>query len=372
MDPVEVKGKAKPLRVWLAVEPRGRYGIDAAVRAPTPFLGREPEMGVLKETFRRVVEDGSHQLVTITAEPGVGKSRLVNEFWQWVDDRPEFVWWRQGRCLPYGEGITFWALGEIVKGHAGIRESDTAAMTAEKLDTALEALELDASDREWLAAQLGPLVGAEGDAQAADRAEAYMAWRRFLEEVAASRPLIMVIEDLHWADAALMEFLEELLVWSADSSIMVICTTRPELYEAHPAWGGGRRNSATLSLSPLTDGDISRLLAALLDQTVLPADTQRTLLDRAGGNPLYAEEFVRMLNDRGKLGTRGRLDPTADTAIPVPETVQALIGSRLDVLCPRGRPGRSRMLRWWGRCSGREPSKRWGEATTCRPHFVHW
>lgn len=332
MDPIEVKGKAKPLAVWRAVEPRGRYGTDTALGAVTPFLGREPEMGVLKETFRRVVQDGSHQLVTIAAEPGVGKSRLVNEFWRWVDDRPELVWWRQGRCLSYGEGITFWALGEVIKSHAGIRDSDTAEVTAEKLEAALESLDLDASDREWLAAQLGPLVGTEGDARAMDRAEAFTAWRRFLEEMAAVRPLVMVIEDLHWADAALVEFLEELLVWSGDSSILVICTTRPELYQAHPAWGGGRRNSATLSLSPLTDDHISRLLAALLDRAVLPAATQRALLDRAGGNPLYAEEFVRMLNDRGMLGRRGHLDPGRHREIPVPETVQALIGSRLDVL----------------------------------------
>ncbi len=332
MDAVEVKGKSKPLRVWRAIEPRGRFGVDAAVRAPTPFLGRDKEMGVLTETFHRVLDDRSIQLVTIAAPPGVGKSRLVNEFWQWVDDRPEILWWRQGRCLPYGEGITFWALGEVVKGQAGIRESDDQDEARGKLATALEALVAEPDDRDWLLGQLGPLVGAAGGSEGSDRAEAFTAWRRFLEDLAASQPLIMVIEDLHWADAALVEFLEDLLVWSADAPIMVICTTRPELYESHPSWGGGQRNSTTLSLSPLTDDHIAKLLSALLDQAVLPADTQQALLDRAGGNPLYAEEFVRMLKDRGMLHGHGRLDDADGESIPVPETVQALIGSRLDVL----------------------------------------
>jgi class 3 adenylate cyclase/tetratricopeptide (TPR) repeat protein len=332
MEPVEVKGKSKPLRVWRAVEPRGRYGIDAAVRAPTPFLGRESEMSQLTETFRRVIDDGTLQLVTIAAAPGVGKSRLVNEFFGWIDDQPEIVWWRQGRCLPYGEGITFWALGEIVKGQAGIRESDSPEVAAQKLATALEALTPDPSDREWLAAQLGPLVGAESDAQGSERTEAFAAWRRFLEDLAAAEPLIIIIEDLHWADGALVEFLEDLLVWSSDAPMMVICTARPEVYEAHPAWGGGQRNSSTISLAPLTDEHIARLIAALLDQAVLPAETQRALLDRADGNPLYAEEFVRMLNDRGMLHGHGELDKASLDSIPVPETVQGLIGSRLDVL----------------------------------------
>ncbi len=332
MDSVEVKGKAKPLVVWRAIEPRGRYGVDAAVRAPTPFLGRDSEMSLLTEIYRRVIDDGTLQLVTIAAAPGVGKSRLVNEFWQWADDQPEIVWWRQGRNLPYGEGITFWALGEIVKGQAGIRESDSPEVAKEKLATALEALTTDVSDREWLSAQLGPLVGAGGDVQSGDRSEAFTAWRRFLEDMAAVQPLIMVIEDLHWADAALVEFLEDLLVWSADAPIMVICTTRPELYEAHPAWGGGQRNSTTMSLSPLSDEHIAKLLSTLLEQTVLPVETQRTLLERAGGVPLYAEEFVRMLNDRGMLHGHAQLDEASQESIPVPETVQALISSRLDLL----------------------------------------
>ncbi len=330
MESVEVKGKSKPLSVWRAVEPRGRYGIDAAFESVTPFLGRESEMTVLKETFRRVLEDGALHLVTVAAPPGVGKSRLVNEFWHWADDQPEIVWWRQGRCLPYGEGITFWALGEIVKGQAGIRESDDTKTASEKLATALEAICDDSTVRDWMATQLSPLVGTGLDAEGGDRSEAFAAWRRFLEDLSSIQPLVMVVEDLHWVDDAFMEFLEDLLVWSVDAPIMVICTARPELYESHPAWGGGHRNSSTITLSPLADGQIARLISALLEQAVLPVETQTALLERAEGNPLYAEEFVRMLTDRGMLHGQGQLD-SADS-IPVPETVQGLIGSRLDVL----------------------------------------
>ncbi len=332
LDAVEVKGKADPLPIWRAIEPRGRYGIDAAVRTNTPFLGRETEMKLMAETFRRVVDDGVLQLVTIAAAPGVGKSRLVNEFWQWADDQPDIVWWRQGRCLPYGEGISFWALGEIVKGQAGIRESDDASTAAKKLQIALEAICDDSDDRAWLATQLSPLVGAESDAETGDRAEAFAAWRRFLEDLAANQPLVMVIEDLHWVDGSFIEFLEDLMVWSSDSPIMIVATARPELYESHPGWGGGQRNSTTITLSPLTDDEMAQLIAAHLDRAVLPVETQQSLLERAEGNPLYAEEFIRMLTDRGMIDEHGVLDAEATATLPLPETVHGLIGSRLDLL----------------------------------------
>lgn len=332
LDAVEVKGKADPLPIWRAIEPRGRYGIDAAVRSDTPFLGRESEMNLLADTFRRVVDDGVLQLVTIAAAPGVGKSRLVNEFWQWADDQPDIVWWRQGRCLPYGEGISFWALGEVVKGQAGIRESDNASTAAEKLEISLEAICDDPVDRTWMLTQLSPLVGAKSEAETGDRAEAFAAWRRFLEDLAANQPLVMVIEDLHWVDDPFIEFLDDLMVWSSDFPIMVVCTARPELYESHPAWGGGQRNSTTITLSPLSDEEMAQLIAAHLDRAVLPAETQQSLLERAEGNPLYAEEFIRMLTDRGMIDEHGGLDTEATATIPVPETVQGLIGSRLDLL----------------------------------------
>ncbi|HYV01564.1 MAG TPA: hypothetical protein VEM93_04405, partial [Actinomycetota bacterium] len=179
-------------------------------------------------------------------------------------------------------------------------------------------------------------VSGEAAAPAApsDREEAYAAWRRFLESAAARHPLVLVFEDLHWADPALIAFVDHLVDWSTGVPITVICTARPELYERHPGWGGGKRNSATISLSPLTDEETARLLVALLEQAVLPAELQTTLLERAGGNPLYAEEFVRMLLDQGALEVRGRTLKLvqAPEDIQLPDSIQALISARVDTL----------------------------------------
>ncbi len=265
----------------------------------------------------------------------MGKTRLVAELGGYVDERPELVTWRQGRCLPYGEGITFWALGEIVKAEAGILESDSQAQAASKLERTVAGVVEEASEHGWFAARLAPLVGAETSAgeTAIEREESFTAWRRFLEDLAARRPLVLVIEDVHWADASLLEFVEHLVGWGTEVPLMVVCTARPELYDRRSGWGGGRRNSATISLSPLSDEDTARLVADLLSQAVLPAETQSALLERCGGNPLYAEEFVRMLDDRGILVRRGpTVELAADGDIAVPETVQALIAARLDTL----------------------------------------
>src|SRR6185312_5232990 len=188
----------------------------------------------------------------------------------------------------------------------------------------------DTSERDWLNASLAPLVGASA-APAGERDESFTAWRRFIEGIASERPLVLVFEDLHWADDALVAFVEHLVDWSTDVPLLVLCSARPELYERHAGWGGGKRNSNTISLSPLGADETARLLAALLQKAVLPAETQRTLLERAGGNPLYAEEFVRMLSDRGVLTEQGEL---SDDDIPVPDNVQALIAARLDTLPP--------------------------------------
>jgi class 3 adenylate cyclase/tetratricopeptide (TPR) repeat protein len=333
LEPVIVKGKAEPIPVWRAKGLRARLGVDL-VQAATPFIGREHDLALLKETYARTLRESSIQLVTVTGEPGVGKSRLVAEFRSFVDYQPEIVFWRQGRCLPYGEGITFWALGEVVKGQAGILDSDSPKEASEKLSLSIQGVVEESSEHEWLEARLAPLAGLSPEATgAAERSESFAAWRRFLEAVAATRPLIVIFEDLHWADGALLEFVEHLVDWSTGVPLLIVCPARPELYEREPSWGGGKRNSTTISLSPLTGEETVRLLAALFGQAVLPAETQAALLEHAGGNPLYAEEFVRMLSDRGILTPQGRL--VRDGDIPVPETVQALIAARLDTLTPQ-------------------------------------
>ncbi len=334
LEPVKVKGKAGPIPVWRAVAARSRFGVDVEQRTQVPLIGRDHERALLEQIYGRAVRESSVQLVTVSGEPGVGKTRLVWEFQRFVDDQPELVFWRQGRCLPYGEGITFWALGEILKAHAGILESDPPQEATSKLSLSVENVVEEVSERDWMRSRLAPLVGAAAAASGnVDRQESFAAWRGYLEAVAASRPIVLVFEDLHWADGAMLEFVEHLVDWATDVSMLVLCTARPELYERAPGWGGGKRNSTTISLAPLSSDETARLIAALLDQAVLPAETQAAILDRAGGNPLYAEEFVRMLIDRGTLVRPGATwELAAGREIQVPETVQSLIAARLDTL----------------------------------------
>jgi class 3 adenylate cyclase/tetratricopeptide (TPR) repeat protein len=329
LEPVSVKGKAEPVPLWHARSARRRFGVDVESQAKTPLIARDDELALLRSTHSRTLRDRSPQLVTITGEPGVGKTRLTAEFRSLLDDAPELVFWRQGRSLPYGEGITYWALGEMIKGQAGILESDSPEQAAAKLTIAVGEITDDSSERDWFEGSLAPLVGAGEATAASDREETFTAWRLFLEGIASRRPLVLVFEDLHWADDALLSFIEHLVDWSTDVPLLVVCTARPELFERRADWGGGKRNSTTISLSPLGSEDTARLVAALLEQAVLPAETQERLLEHAGGNPLYAEEFVRMLGDQGGLNRTFH-----DRDIRVPDTVQALIAARLDTLAP--------------------------------------
>ncbi|MGH2539883.1 MAG: ATP-binding protein, partial [Actinomycetota bacterium] len=336
LEPVQVKGKERAIPIWRVVGARSRFGVDIEPGTATPLIGRERELALLQQLYRRAAGERAVQLVTLSGEPGVGKSRMVREFRGFIDDEPELIVWRQGRCLPYGEGITYWALGEVVKAHAGILENDDPEKAAGKLATAVELVVEDEGDRDWIRARLEPLVGLGGDQAAADREESFAAWRGFLEAIASKGPFVFVMEDLHWADPALLAFLEHLSDWATDVPLLILCTARPELYERHIAWGGGTRNHTSIALSPLSPDETARLIGALLDQAVLPSDTQSALMARAGGNPLYAEEFVRMLVDRGVLVRRGAAwELTAgENEIPVPESVQALIAARLDTLPP--------------------------------------
>jgi len=333
---VAVKGKAEPLRLWWAKSPRSRYGVEVERRGDSVFVGRQYELTMMENLYWRTTREQSLQLVTVTGEPGVGKTRLLSEFSDFVDALSEIVQWRQGRCLPYGEGITFWALGEIVKAQAGILESDTPLVAGDKLDATLQTLLEDSTEREWVRARLAPLVGAAIEVDSTvERTEAFTAWRRFLEALAAHRTTILIFEDLHWADAAMLDFIEHLIDWASGVPLLVICTARPELYEGHPGWGGGKRNSSALNLSPLTKEETSALIAGLLKDTELPEKLQTLVIERSGGNPLYAEEFCRMLFDRGVVsGDGGKVQVTDDLEVSVPDTVQALIAARLDTVPP--------------------------------------
>ncbi len=314
---VSLKGKSEPVQIWRAEAARSRFGVAVGETEPTEFIGRERELGLLIDTLDRTIERSASQLVTITGEPGVGKSRMLRELMAAVDRRPDLLLWRQGRCLPYGDQTTFSALGELVKAQAGILESEPVAKAAEKLRIAVEALIPTEADRLWVASTLEPLVGI-GGGSAGGSDELFPGWRRFFGAMAQQHPLVIVIEDLHWAEDAMLEFLDELVGWAFDLPILVVCTARPELYADHPDWGGGRRNGVTIGLSPLADADVARLLTGLLPQRLIEAELQRTLLERCSGNPLYAIEYARLVGEGGDLAP--------------PDSVQALIASRLDLL----------------------------------------
>ena len=316
MTPLEVKGKAAPVPVWEVADARARIGADMG-EPPTPLVGRERERALLFSTFERARNESSTQLVTIAGVPGIGKSRLVGELFNELERQAELTNWRRGRSLPYGEGGALWAFGDMVKAQAGILESDPVPDAERKLHEAVAAVVADDAVV-WVEQRLRPLVGLSGETGARD--ESFGAWRRFVEALAEQRPTVLVFEDVHWANDELLDFIDDLVGWVTDVPLLVVTTTRPELFDRRPDWGGGKRNALTISLAPLAGPDTARLLAALLNQTLLPAEQQQELLARAGGNPLYAEQFARMFLERGEV--RGVL----------PETVQGIITARLDSL----------------------------------------
>ncbi|HJP67184.1 MAG TPA: AAA family ATPase, partial [Actinomycetota bacterium] len=326
---VTVKGKAEPLAIWRAVESRGRIGQDLTRAHTTPFVGRTRERAALAEAFERSVDKRSAELVLVLGEPGVGKTRLVADLGDRLDHTTDLVTWRRGRCLPYGEGITFWALGEIVKAHAGVLDSDEPEEAAAKLDAVIPQ---DEPDRQWLKQRLAPLVGV--DTSSADREESFTAWRRFLESIARTNPAVFVFDDVQWADDALLSFLEHLAGTSRGAPMLILCTARPELDDRRAGWPAVP-NATTVALGPLSSEETASLVSEMLQHAVLPPDLQSAVLGRAGGNPLYAEEFVRMLQERGLLvSIGGTVALTEGADLPAPESIQALIAARLDGVGP--------------------------------------
>jgi class 3 adenylate cyclase len=311
--PVEAKGKARPVPVWEAERARARVAVERLHGAT--LVGRARELEQLSNAFARAREEHRPQLVTLVGVPGIGKSRLVFELFKQLEQGQELVFWRHGRCLPYGDGVTFWALAEIVKAQAGILETDSADDAEAKLAAV--------APEEWMLPHLRALVGLGSASDTGDREEAFAAWRQLFESMAEQRPLVLVVEDLHWADDNLLDFVDYLADWASGVPLLVVATARPELLERRPAWGGGKANASTVSLVPLSEDETAKLIGQLLERPVLPVEDQGALLARAGGNPLYAEQFARLLRERGDL-----------EELPLPENVQGIIASRLDLLDP--------------------------------------
>ena len=318
-EPVEAKGKSEPVLVWQAQAPRARRGVDLAQESNETFVGREREFRVLRETLNRVGRQGTPELVTLVGEAGIGKSRLAFELFRWVELSPALIGWRQAHSSPYGDVFSYWALGEIVKAQAGILETDSAAVATAKLGRAVADVVSEPAEIARIESHLRSLVGLDAPAvsHGDQRQAAFVAWRRFLEAVARRRTLVLVFEDVQWADAGILDFIEHLLDWTFGVRIFVLCTARPEFAEKRPEWWS-RRSVTTVDLSPLSNDEIGELVGRLAPIDV-PSETKQAIVGAASGNPLFAVEFVRMLGDRMEQ------PPTA-------ESVQAVIAARLDAL----------------------------------------
>jgi predicted ATPase/class 3 adenylate cyclase len=323
--PVTAKGKREPVPAWEALQARARFGVDVPHQARTALVGRQRELGVLREALVRVRAERTPQLVTLVGVPGIGKSRLLYELSQITDAEADLISWRQGRSLPYGEGVSFWALAEMVKAQAGILEDDPPDQAGAKLAQMTADVMRGAADADWVHRHLGSLVGlgSGGVPAGGDRNEMFAAWRHFFEALAERRPLVLVFEDLHWADDGLLDFVDHLTDWAGEVPLLVVGAARPELLARRPGWGGGKPNALTLSLAPLSDDDTARLIGSLLGRPVLEAGQQAGLLAQAGGNPLYAEQYVQILADHW-----------AGQELPLPESIQGIIAARLDLLAP--------------------------------------
>ena len=328
----ELKGKAQPVPLWRALRvTAGRGGSLTSDLLEPPFVGRERELRLLKELYHASADERKAHLASVVGIAGIGKSRLAFELQKYFDGVAETVQWHRGRCLAYGEGVSYWALAEMVRMRAEIVEGEDPDSARAKLRSALERYVDDGEEREWIEPRLAQLLALE-EAGSGEASDLFAGWRLFLERLAERDPVVLVFEDMQWADTALLEFLEYLLEWSRSHRLFVLALARPELGERHPGWGSSIRNSTTLSVEPLSDVAMEDLLDGFVPG--LPEDIGRQVLERAEGVPLYAVETVRMLLDRGLLERQGaQYRPTGViAALEIPETLHALVAARLDAL----------------------------------------
>jgi class 3 adenylate cyclase/tetratricopeptide (TPR) repeat protein len=326
-----VKGKAQPLRLWRAVRVvAGRGGRDREQLIEAPFVGRESELRLVKELLHGTVERRAERLVAIFGEAGVGKSRLRREFYNYTDGVVESFLWHAGRCLSHGDGVAYWALGEMVRQRLGIPEDAPSREAEAKLEAGLVEWLPDAADREFVAPRLGALLGVASPGL--DRAELFAGWRLFFERLAAHEPAILVFEDMQYADDGLLAFIEQLLDWTTQVPIFVLTLARPELAARREGWPAGRRGVTAVNLEPLDERAMRAIIAGVVGG--LPDEATDQIVERAQGIPLYAVETVRALVDRGSLELiDGRLVATGDPGeLEVPASLNALLASRLDAL----------------------------------------
>jgi class 3 adenylate cyclase len=325
-----LKGKAAPVPAWHAVRVVAeRGGRNRSEQLEAPFVGRDEELRQFKDLFHATVREGRPRLVSVIGPGGIGKTRLAWEFLKYLDGLLDRVWWHAGRSPAYGDGITFWALGEMVRGRAGLAETDDEPTTRTRIATTVRQHVSDEAEARWiesaLLALLGIDVGIGSD-------QLFAAWRTFFERLALTSPVVMVFEDLHHADKGLLDFIDHLMEWSRGVPITVITLARPELLERRPDWGAGKRSFTSIYLEPLPPAEMEHLLAGLVPG--LPRKAVASIVARADGIPLYAVETVRMLLAQGRLVLEGAAyRPVGDLDdLAVPETLTALIAARLDGL----------------------------------------
>lgn len=345
VGPLTLKGKAEPVSAWRVLEVRpSTTGWDR--RLDSPLVARDHELARLRAVFERAVATSTCQVASIVGSAGIGKSRLTNELLVEVVGDARVA---QGRCLPYGEGITFWPVAEILRGLAGIGDLD---------------------DRDEARAKVGAVVQPQGDGAAVcDRVagllgigdetpsiqETFWAVRRLLQELAKERPLIVLFDDLHWAEPTLLDLLEYLVGWLGDIPVMLICMGRPELLEIRPGWLATQPNTTLVTLEPLSHSGIEALVHNLLDGVQVDEGSTMRISQLAEGNPLFVEETLRMLIDDGLLKfDNGGWTATRDLShITIPPTIHALLTARLDRLAPEERATIQRASVigrefWWG------------------------
>jgi len=322
IEPLELKGKSEPVAAFRLVEVMaGAPGV--ARRLDSPMVGRERQLSQLRQAFDSAAADRSCQLFTVIGAPGVGKSRLMEEFVRGLHGRATVL---RGRCLPYGDGVTFFPVGEVMKEAASLDDFDAPEEIERKICAVLGDGEAEACAR---LAQLFGLAGHDGTTD-----ETLWAVRRFLESVAQSAPLAVVFDDVQWGEPTFLDLIESIADRSRDAPILVLVMARPDLLDERPAWGGGKPNAATISLEPLSVEECDALIANLLGRAALPDEARTRILKAAEGTPLFVEEMLSMLIDDGLL-VRGDRDWTAIgdlSAVSVPATVQALLAARLDRL----------------------------------------
>ncbi|MGB2953088.1 MAG: AAA family ATPase [Gaiellaceae bacterium] len=313
LGPLELKGLAEAVWAWRAVGLRGDGAVPpASIQAP--LIGRDFELDLLENTYERAIKQRRAHIVTIYGEPGVGKSRLAREFAATLE-RTTVV---AGRCLPYGEGVTYWPLAEMVKTAAGIADDDPLDVAVEKLRAFCE----DEAIADLIGLATGLLEAVRGE-----RSQQEIAWaaRGWAQRLARDQPLVLVFEDIHWAEESLLDLIEHLASWVRDAPLLIICLARPELLDVKPSWGGGMARATAIELEPLTPEDSGALVSALAADGALSDEVRAALLEKTEGNPLFVEETVRMF-----LECEGR--PLSEFAAEIPDTLQALIGARIDRL----------------------------------------